>query len=247
MVVSCTITTSSCPCHLPLLSLILLLLLLSLTWDALSLFGSSEERAQPPPPFLALSFLLHFLCPLPLLRPLLSSSSSYSSFLSPPSFPPPPSFPSSCFTSSFSSSCFSASPSSFLLLLLSLLLPLLPPPPPPLSTPPPSSSFLYFLLLLQHQTGVSSRGWGCWTAVLVLGFWGCTKMLIVHLANRHRTHFSNLAVPSLWKLTDHYYNKPTKTVRTSRALYTREFDSNALYDVIRPRACTNFLNDSRLF
>ncbi len=176
MVVSCTITTSSCTCHLPLLSLILLLLLLSLTWDALwgLFFGSSEERAQPPPPLLALSFLLHSLCLLPLLRPLLSLSDSFistscSSFLSSSSS----SFLSSTSSSSSSflySSTSSSSSSS--------------------STSSSSSSFSF----LYSSSSSTNRGLIAGMRVLNrrvgAGFWGCTKMLIVHLANRHRTHFS---------------------------------------------------------
>ncbi|XP_016413239.1 von Willebrand factor A domain-containing protein 5A-like [Sinocyclocheilus rhinocerous] len=92
----------------------------------------SEERAQPPPPLLALSFLLHSLCLLPLLLLLLSS------FLSSYLF-------SYSFLSSYSSS----------------------------ST---NRGLIAGMRMLKRRVGA--------------GFWGCTKMLIVHLANRHRTHFS---------------------------------------------------------
>ncbi len=95
--------------------------------------------------------------------PSASSSSPPSASLSPP---PPTSPPSSHPTPP-------ASPPTPLLSF---------PPPPPTSYSSSSSSS-------QHQQG-SHRGMGVLNRRVDAGFWGCTKMLIVHLVNRHWTHFS---------------------------------------------------------
>ncbi len=207
-----------------------------------AVFGSSEERAQPPPPTSCLSPSIS-LCLLPLLRPpppplrllhlhllllylpLLASSvlplNSSSSLL-----PASTSFLSSPFLSYSSSFLYSSFLSS--------------PPPLSSSSPPPPPSLL-LLLLLQHQQGSHRGDDGCWTAVLgawfggVLRCWSYTSPIVIGLTLVPRCP---IAVKTHWPLLQ---TNPQDCKERQRALYTREFDSNALYGVIRLWACTNFL------